>query len=108
MTVRPMFAAVAALWAVPALAGENEAVRFAIFQGYTAAIEASCPEYFAYPSATAGGHLSPQDRSAALAAAPAWRAEMQRSVNTLGCDKAARDAMAFTDLSFNQVWEYKQ
>jgi hypothetical protein len=44
----------------------------------------------------------------ALAEAPAWRAEMQRNVSALGCDAAARDALAFTDLSFQQVWEYKQ
>ena len=108
MTFRPMIAALAALWAVPALAGENEAVRFAIFQGYTAAIEDSCPAYFAYPSATSGQHLSPQDRALALSEAPGWRTEMQRTISTLGCDAAARDALAFTDLSFQEVWEFKE
>jgi hypothetical protein len=108
MKIRPVFAAAAVLWAAPAVAGENEAVRFAIFQGYTAAIEASCPAYFAYPGATSGQHLSSQDLALALAEAPAWRAEMQRNVSALGCDAAARDALAFTDLSFQQVWEYKQ
>ncbi len=72
-TFAPLLAAVAALWAAPAFAGENEAVRFAIFQSYTAAIEDSCPAYFAYPSATSGQHLSPQDRALALSEAPAWR-----------------------------------
>ncbi|QKV19679.1 hypothetical protein [Oricola thermophila] len=108
MKTRAMLAALAAIPALPSDAGENEAVRFAIFRGYTAAIEASCPEYFAYPSAVSGGHLSARDRSAALADAPAWRVEMQRNVKALGCDAAARDAMAFTDLKFEQVWEYKQ
>jgi len=108
MKIRPMLAAVAALWAAQSFAGENEAVRFAIFQGYTAAIEANCPAYFAYAGATSGGHLSPQDRAMAFAEAPAWRDEMVRNVNTLGCDAAARDALSFTDLSFQQVWEYKQ
>jgi len=108
MTFRPMLAAVAALCAAPALAGENEAVRFAIFQGYTAAIEEKCPAYFAYPNATSGRHLNPQDLALARSEAPAWRAEMRRSVSSLGCDAAARDALAFTDLSFQEVWEFKQ
>lgn len=108
MTFRPIVAALVALWAIPAHAGESEAVRFAIFQGYTAAIEDNCPAYFAYPGATSGAHLSPQDRELALSEAPAWRTEMQRNISTLGCDAAARDALAFTDLSFQEVWEYKQ
>lgn len=108
MTFRPLFAAAASFWASQVCAGENEAVRFAIFQGYAAAIEDSCPAYFGYPSATSGRHLSPRDRAFALSEAPAWRAEMQRNVASLGCDAAARDALAFTDLSFQQVWEYKQ
>lgn len=89
-------------------AGENEAVRFAIFHGYTAAIEEACPSYFVYMTATLGSHLDPRDRTAAMAIAPEWRKEMRRNVEMLGCDAAARDAMAFTDLSFNQVWEYKR
>ena len=89
-------------------AGENEAVRFAIFHGYTAAIEEACPSYFVYLNATLGSHLNPADRASAMALAPEWRKEMRRSVKTLGCDAAARDALAFTDLSFNEVWEYKQ
>lgn len=108
MKFRPMLAVLVALWAAPTVAGETEAVRFAIFQGYTAAIEESCPAYFVYPSATSGEHLSAQDRALAFSEAPAWRMEMQRNVSKLGCDAAARDVLAFTDLSFQQVWEYKQ
>lgn len=89
-------------------ADESEAVRFAIFHGYTAAIEAACPAYFVYTSAAMGSHLSPGDRMAAMAMAPDWRKAMQQNVSSLGCDAAARDALAFTDLSFNEVWEYKR
>lgn len=95
-------------WTACAQAGENEAMRFAIFRGYTAAIEEACPAYFVYEEATSGRDLDPQDRAAAIAAAPEWREEMQRNIKALGCDAAARDAMAFTDLSFQEVWEYKQ
>ncbi|MCI5075036.1 hypothetical protein [Oricola sp.] len=108
MLNRLVLGAVIAGVAWSAQAGENEAVRFAIFRGYTSAIEEACPAYFAYPNATQGSHLSPGDRAAAMAVVPQWRDEMRRSVRTLGCDGAARDAMAFTDLSFQQVWEYKQ
>lgn len=108
MLIRLIVATSLAAAGTAAQAGESEAVRFAIFKGYTAAIEESCPAYFAYPSATLGSHLSPGDRAAALAIAPEWRKEMRRSVQTLGCDTAARDALTFTDLGFQQVWEYKR
>lgn len=108
MFTRLALAAMISGAASTALAGENEAVRFAIFHGYTAAIEEACPAYFVYMTATLGSHLSPADRAAAMATAPEWRNEMRRNVKSLGCDAAARDALAFTDLSFNQVWEYKR
>lgn len=108
MLGRILLAAMIAACAASARAGENEVVRFAIFRGYTAAIEAACPAYFAYTRATSGWQLSPQDRAAAMAIEPDWRREMDRNVKTLGCDAAARDALAFTDYSFNEVWEYKR
>lgn len=108
MFIRMALAAVIAAGTVTARAGENDAVRFAIFHGYTAAIEDECPAYFVYLNATLGSHLSPSDRAAAMAIAPEWRKEMRSSVKELGCDAAARDAMAFTDLNFRQVWEHKQ
>ena len=108
LAARSAMAAAIAGGIATAHAGENEAVRFAIFHGYTAAIEEACPAYFVYSSATMGSHLSPGDRAQAMAMEPEWRNEMRRSVKSLGCDAAARDALAFTDLSFNQVWEYKR
>lgn len=108
MRIAVLASALTAALAVHAHGGESETMRFAIFRGYTAAIEASCPAYFVYASATTGGHLSPQDRAVAMAEAAGWRDAMANNVNTLGCDAAARDALAFTDLSFGQVWEYKK
>jgi hypothetical protein len=108
MFIRLTLTAMIAATAVSARADESEAVRFAIFHGYTSAIEEACPSYFVYLNATLGSHLSPGDRAAAMAIAPEWRKEMRRSVKALGCDAAARDALAFTDLSFTQVWEHKQ
>ena len=108
MFTRLALAAAMCGFAVTARAGENEAVRFAIFRAYTSAIEAECPAYFVYMNAALGSHLSPGDRAEALAMEPEWRSAMQPNVKTLGCDKAARDALAFTDLSFNEVWEYKR
>ena len=108
MFVRLALAAAVLSCATIARAGENEAVRFAIFRGYTAAIEDACPTYFAYGDATSGKNLSPADRAAAMAIVPAWRKEMRRNVRSLGCDAAARDALAFTDLDFQQVWEFKE
>ena len=108
MFVRLALATAAVACATTVQAGENEAVRFAIFRGYTAAIEDACPAYFAYGDATSGKELSPADRAAAMAIVPAWRKEMRRNVRSLGCDAAARDALAFTDLDFQQVWEFKE
>lgn len=96
-----------ALLLAPVPAAADDATNFALFWGSVLAIEDHCPQYYSRTDATMGGHLSGSDYQWAASQVDRMRDSAAKTVEQLGCDRAAEEAAKLMDYSFFYVWEVK-
>lgn len=77
---------------------------YARFLGYVLAAEERCKGYEVVPAATAGGHLTAEDREAVDMRIDIERKEAADVIADMSCFAATRQVLNYTDLPFDKVW----